>query len=70
VVNTITKMIERNIYTDGSYLAKNPLSHIDESRFNNKQILRILRKNSLQPTTVCEGCDAGEVLRLLQDEVS
>ena len=63
-------MLKRNIYRDGAYLDKNPLWHTDESPFKVKQILRMLRKNHLQPTTICDvGCGAGEVLRLLQEEM-
>ncbi len=70
VPETVSKMLKRNIYTDGAYLAKNPLWHTDESSFKVKQILRMLQKNHLQPTTICEvGCGAGEVLRLLQEEM-
>jgi SAM-dependent methyltransferase len=69
VSETVRNMPRRNIYADGSYLDKNPLWHIEESPFKAKQILRMLQKNHLQPTTVCEvGCGAGEVLRLLQEK--
>jgi SAM-dependent methyltransferase len=65
-----SRMLTRNIYTDGTYLDKNPLWHTDESPFKVKQILRMLKKHRLQPTTICEvGCGAGEVLRLLQQKM-
>jgi cyclopropane fatty-acyl-phospholipid synthase-like methyltransferase len=61
------KVLDRNVYTSGEYLQKNPLWHADESPFKVSQILRMLQKHKLQPTTVCEvGCGAGEVLKLLQ----
>ena len=64
-------MVTRNIYTNGVYLDKNPLWHSDESPFKVKQILRMLKKHRLQPATICEvGCGAGEVLRLLQQEMN
>lgn len=64
------KLAEPDIYTDGTYLEKNPLWHTDESPFKVKQILRMLQKNRLQPKTICEvGCGAGEVLKLLQDNM-
>jgi SAM-dependent methyltransferase len=67
---TVSKTLKKNIYTDGGYLDKNPLWHIDESPFKVKQILRMLQKNHLQPTIICEvGCGAGEVLRLLQEKM-
>ncbi len=63
-------MLDRNSYTDGAYLRKNPLWHAEESPFKVKQILRMLEKNRLQPNTICEvGCGAGEVLRLLQGKM-
>ncbi|PYU19185.1 MAG: methylase [Acidobacteria bacterium] len=70
VPKTIRKGLDRNIYTNGEYLEKNPLWHTDESPFKVKQILRMLERNRLQPTTICEvGCGAGEVLRLLQGKL-
>jgi hypothetical protein len=62
---------EHNIYTNGTYLRKNPLWHIEESPFKVRQIVKILRKNRLHPQTICEvGCGAGEVLRLLQQQMN
>ena len=70
VPKTVSKVLDRNIYTNGEYLDKNPLWHTDESPFKVKQILRMLQKNRLHPTTICEvGCGAGEVLRLLQGKM-
>lgn len=64
------KVLDRNMYTDGGYLEKNPLWHADESPFKVTQILRMLQKNSLKPNTVCEvGCGVGEVLKLLQEKM-
>lgn len=61
-------VLEQNMYMDGAYLQKNPLWHIDESPFKVRQILLMMKKNHLNPKTICEvGCGAGEVLRLLQD---
>lgn len=58
------------VYKDGSYLEKNPVWHIEESPFKVKYILELLRRNNLQPASVCEvGCGVGEVLRLLQLEM-
>lgn len=59
-----------NLYTGGGYLEKNPLWHVDESPFKVEQILRMLRKNRLEPKTICEvGCGAGEVLKLLRERM-
>lgn len=60
----------RELYTSGAYLENNPLWHADESPFKVKQILRMLEKDKLEPTTICEvGCGVGEVLRLLQEKL-
>src|SRR3979490_80928 len=65
-----SQMLTRNIYTDDTYLGKNPLWHADESPFKVKHILRMVKKHHLQPRTICEvGCGAGEVLRLLQQNI-
>jgi hypothetical protein len=51
------KVIEGNIYTDGTYLEKNPGWHIDESPFKVSQILRMFEKLRLRPKTIAEvGC--------------
>src|SRR5271165_3494481 len=61
------KVLEQNIYADGTYLEKNPSWHVEESPFKAGQILRMLEKNRLQPKTIAEvGCGAGEVLNLLR----
>jgi cyclopropane fatty-acyl-phospholipid synthase-like methyltransferase len=63
-------VLEQNIYADGTYLAKNPDWHVDESPFKAGQILRMLQKNRLQPQTIAEvGCGAGEVLKLLREQM-
>ena len=59
-----------DIYTDGSYLEKNPTWHVEESPFKVKYITELLRRNALPIKSVCEaGCGVGEVLRLLQMEL-
>jgi SAM-dependent methyltransferase len=58
-------------YKDGSYLEKNPTWHVEESPFKAKYIVRLLSRNSLQVHSVCDaGCGVGEVLRLLQPQLS
>jgi len=65
-----TKVIERNIYTDGTSLEKNPGWHTDESPFKVSQILRMFENHRLRPKTIAEvGCGAGEVLKLLQEKM-
>lgn len=56
------------IYADGGYLKNNPAWHAEDSPWKASQILRMLKRNDLQPATVCEvGCGAGEILRLLTE---
>ena len=70
MTNISGKALERTIYTDGTYLEKNPDWHMYESPFKVNQILRMLKKHRLQPKTIAEvGCGAGEVLRLLQEQM-
>jgi SAM-dependent methyltransferase len=62
-----------DVYVNGQYLAKNPGWHVDESPWKARQIHRMLKKQNLNPHTICEvGCGAGEVLnelqKLLQDQ--
>jgi len=63
-------VLERNIYTDGEYLKKNPIWHIEESPFKVDQILKMMERNRLRPKTICDvGCGAGEVIKLLQEKM-
>ena len=55
-----------NIYQDGTYHANNPTWGEEDSLWKAKQISRILRKNNIVPSTICEvGCGAGEILNCL-----
>jgi 2-polyprenyl-3-methyl-5-hydroxy-6-metoxy-1,4-benzoquinol methylase len=55
------------IYLTGEYIAANPTYHVEDSGRKAAEILLMLRKHQLRPSTVCEvGCGAGEILRLLQ----
>jgi hypothetical protein len=63
-----TVLCTDSIYEDGNYLAKNRSWHEKDSPWKAKQILRILNRNKIVPTTVCEiGCGAGEILNCLAD---
>ncbi len=56
------------VYEDGTYLAKNPTWHEEDSSWKAKKICRILKKNKISPSTICEaGCGAGEILNCLAD---
>lgn len=60
-------MLNRALYVDGEYLAKNPGWHVEESAWKARQVVRALRRNDLAPKTICDvGCGVGEVLRQLQ----
>ena len=62
-------MSSGNIYKDGTYLENHPTWHQEDSAWKAKQILKILRKNSITPSTLCEiGCGAGEILNCLSNE--
>ena len=57
------------IYQDGTYLAKNPTWHAEDSAWKARQIAGMLRKHNVVPSRVCEiGCGAGEILHCLADE--
>jgi len=62
-------MDARTIYEDGTYLAHNPTWHEEDSPWKAKQISTMLRKNKMNPRTVCEiGCGAGGILSCLAAE--
>jgi SAM-dependent methyltransferase len=57
-------------YVDGSYLQQNPDWHVPDAAWRVHQILKILHRNQITPATVYDvGCGAGEVLRLLQQNL-
>jgi ubiquinone/menaquinone biosynthesis C-methylase UbiE len=59
------------IYTDGQYLDKNPDWHVGDSHWKAQQVMRCIRKNNLNPKSVCEiGCGAGEILRYMHSNSS
>jgi hypothetical protein len=58
------------IYEDGTYLNKNPTWHEEDSPWKAKQICNIIRKNALNPKTICEvGCGSGEILNQLSKQL-
>lgn len=60
-------MVMADFYTDGEYLKKNPGWHVDAAPWKAQGVLQMVRRNQLQPQSVCEiGCGAGEILRILQ----
>lgn len=58
-----------NIYTDGTYLEKNPQWHSERSLWKAGKIATIIRKNNIHFNTIADvGCGAGEVLNCLLKE--
>lgn len=58
-----------SIYEDGTYLDQNLTWHEEDSPWKAKHIGKILRKNHIEPSTVCEiGCGAGGILNCLADD--
>ncbi|HEX3096990.1 MAG TPA: class I SAM-dependent methyltransferase [Usitatibacter sp.] len=52
-----------SIYTDGTYLARNPAWHSADSGWKADRVARILERHGIVPKTVCEvGCGAGGVI--------
>jgi len=58
----------QTIYEDGNYLTKNRSWHMKDSPWKARQIARMLGRNKIDPSTICEvGCGAGEILNCLAD---
>jgi SAM-dependent methyltransferase len=63
-------MSVREFYLNGEYLQRNPDWHIAASAWKASAILKMMRRNNLAPHSVCDiGCGAGEILRLLQQQM-
>ncbi len=55
-----------SIYKDGTYLELTKTWHEEDSPWKAQQIAKIMKRNSLEPSTICEvGCGAGEILNQL-----
>jgi hypothetical protein len=55
--------MNEKIYTQGEYFEKNQTWHIEDSPWKTEQLMKIIKRNQLQPTSICEvGCGAGEIL--------
>jgi hypothetical protein len=58
------------MYQSGEYLEKNPRWHAADSAWKAAQILKMIRKQNLNPATICEvGCGAGEILNALHAQM-
>ena len=56
----------KEIYENGTYREYNPSWHEEHSPWKAKQIIKIMDKNRLNPTRICEiGCGSGEILNQL-----
>ena len=65
----MSQAISDTIYEDGAYLEKNPTWHEEDSPWKAKQIAKILKKNNIVPSRICEiGCGAGHILNCLANE--
>src|SRR5215207_606284 len=52
-----------DIYKSGIYKHNNPTWHVEDSPWKAAHIERMLRRNEISPSTICEiGCGAGEIL--------
>lgn len=50
-------------YKSGDYLEGNPTWHAEDSAWKAGEIIRMIERNQLTPSSVCEvGCGAGEIL--------
>lgn len=57
------------IYTDGTYLDNNRTWHAEDSLWKAQQITKLLQRNHIEPSTVCEvGCGAGDILQHLSQK--
>jgi cyclopropane fatty-acyl-phospholipid synthase-like methyltransferase len=55
-------------YESGDYLASNPTWDEEDSEWKARQVINILKKNNLSPTSIVEvGCGAGGILASLCD---
>jgi SAM-dependent methyltransferase len=60
----------RKIYENGNYLKNNPTWHEKDSAWKAKQIMKIINRNKLNPSSICEiGCGAGEILNKLSERL-
>jgi cyclopropane fatty-acyl-phospholipid synthase-like methyltransferase len=61
-------MSTSSIYEDGTYLTNNPTWHEQDSPWKAEKIDRLLKKNDIYPSTLCEvGCGAGGILSWLSE---
>jgi SAM-dependent methyltransferase len=62
--------MSNDLYTKGEYLVRHPDWHVDDAAWKASNILKMMRRNKLQPNSVAEfGCGAGEILKKLQESM-
>lgn len=55
---------------NSNYLHANPTWHVEDSPWKAIQVLKMIERNNLRPTTVVEiGCGAGEIIRQLHSKM-
>jgi SAM-dependent methyltransferase len=56
--------------TKSNYLQSNPSWHVEDSAWKATQILKLLQRNRIKPTSIAEiGCGAGEILNQLHSRL-
>ena len=64
-------MVTADFYKSDVYLKNNPDWHVGTSDWKAQSILQMMRKNGIDPRSVCEiGCGAGEILRIMQRQLN
>jgi SAM-dependent methyltransferase len=59
-----------SIYSDGTYLERNPTWHAEDAAWKAEQILAMMRRHGLSPRSICEiGCGSGDLLVHLSDSL-
>jgi SAM-dependent methyltransferase len=63
-------MEQTNIYQNYTYLNNNPNWHLEESHWKARQVIKVIEKNHLSPSSVCDvGCGVGEVLYRISEHL-
>jgi hypothetical protein len=62
--------VTTNPYLSGDYVARNPTYHVEDSAWKARYLMQMIAKHNLSPRSVAEvGCGAGEILRVLHDNL-
>jgi len=58
------------MYSDGTYLRKNPTWHAEDANYKTRDIVTLLARRRIHPRTICDvGCGAGAILELLSHKL-